>query len=65
MNKKTVLAIIAVALLYVLMSGRDEMYTPLRAAWRYALPETSPNVARRVSGPFDRCSPEEWPCHKE
>jgi hypothetical protein len=60
---KTILALVAAAMLYVLFFRRTgEGYTPLRAAWRYALRETSPNSAKRVSGPFDRCSPEEWPC---
>lgn len=64
MMNKTLLALIAVAVLYVLFfRGAAEEYTPLRAAWRYAFQETSPNTARRVSGPFDRCAPEEWPCN--
>lgn len=64
MNKTTIiLVILAIVVVAVVMhTPTAEAYTPLRAAWRYAFQETHPNVARRVSGPFDRCGPEEWPC---
>lgn len=62
MNKTTILVILAIVVVAVMYMRTAEAYTPLRAAWRYALQETHPNVARRVSGPFDRCGPEEWPC---
>lgn len=59
---KTIFALVALVVLYLLFFRRGEGYTPLRAAWRYALQETSPNAGRRVTDPFNQCSPEEWPC---
>lgn len=57
MKRRTVLiaALIAIALFFMY---RRESYRPLSAAHRLGFVDTNP--ARRVSGPFDLCSPENW-----
>lgn len=51
---------IVLALSFALM--RRERYRTLQSAYKYAFVDTNP--ARRVSGPFDACAPESWPCDK-
>ena len=58
--KRTTTAVIVAALVLLLVAfkKRSEMYRSLGAAYRLGFVDTNP--ARRVSGPFDSCSPENW-----
>jgi hypothetical protein len=58
MKIKVILILSALIMAVLWFRLKNETYRPLSAAHRLGFIDSNP--ARRVSGPFDGCSPENW-----